>query len=112
MSLLFAYDVTLASAVVVVTSVLFLVVLPFLARDSQSGRLRPGPRRNPKFHRQSYDVAPPEAPGEGPIRRAADLTATEDLYDSLKDPQNNLVVTTLCENFAYAFGLPCSVVSL
>jgi hypothetical protein len=101
MSIFFDYDVTLAFAIITVTSALFFVVLPFLARDQQRGRIKPGPRKNAKFSRQSYDVAPPEALGEGPIRRASDLKPDEELYDSLKDTENNLVVATLCQNFAY-----------
>ena len=101
MSIFFDYDVTLAFAIITVTSALFFVVLPFLARDQQRGRIKPGPRKNSKFSRQSYDVAPPEALGEGPIRRASDLKPDEELYDSLKDTENNLVVATLCQNFAY-----------
>lgn len=100
MSIFFDYDVTLAFAIITVTSALFFVVLPFLARDQQRGRIKPGPRKNNKFSRQSYDVAPPEALGEGPIRRASDLKPDEELYDSLKDTENNLVVATLCQNFA------------
>jgi hypothetical protein len=103
MSIFFDYDVTLAFVIVAATSLFAFVMLPFLARDQQRGRIRPGPRKSAKFMRQSYDVAPPEAADEGPVRRASDLSPDEDLYDSLKDAENNLVVTTLCQNFAYAF---------